>query len=56
MNGRQLGTSRLWGRGYTTVPVTVRKVLGVEDGDALEWLLTEDGEIVVRKLNESGGE
>lgn len=46
----------MWGRGYTTVPVTVRKVLGLEDGDTIEWVMTEDGRIVVRKLAESGGD
>ncbi|MEM0463628.1 AbrB/MazE/SpoVT family DNA-binding domain-containing protein [Pyrobaculum sp.] len=49
---RQLGTSRIWGRGYTTVPVVVRKVLSLSNGDVLEWYMTEDGEIIVKK---SGG-
>ncbi len=50
VKGKQLGISKLWGRGYTTVPVTVRRVLGVSDGDTLEWVLLNDGTIAVRKL------
>ena len=54
---RLLGRSRVWGRGYTTIPVTVRRVLGVEDGDELEWYLTDDGKILVKKqeMIEGGG-
>ena len=44
-----LGKSKVWGRGYTTVPVTVRRVLDVGDGDVLEWYITGDGKIVVKK-------
>ena len=32
----------------TTVPREVRRLLGVKEGDALEWVF-EDGKIVVRK-------
>ena len=46
---RQLGSSRIWGRSYTTVPVVVRRVLGLSNGDELEWYMTEDGEIIVKK-------
>lgn len=44
-----MGTSKVWGRGYTTVPVTVRRVLGVTEGDSIEWILLDDGTIIVRK-------
>ncbi len=46
---RLLGKSRVWGRGYTTIPVTVRRVLGIGNGDELEWYLTEDNKILVNK-------
>jgi len=46
---RLLGKSKVWGRGYTTIPITVRRVLGIEDGDELEWYMTDDGEILVKK-------
>ena len=49
MAERHLGTSKVWGRGYTTVPVTVRRVLGITDGDSIEWVLRDDGTITVRK-------
>ena len=48
-----LGKSRVWGKGYTTVPVTVRKVLGVNNGDEIEWYLADTGDIVVRKCEKS---
>ncbi|RLE82043.1 MAG: hypothetical protein DRJ36_00855 [Thermoprotei archaeon] len=49
---RLLGKSRVWGRGYTTIPVTVRRVLGIEDGDEIEWYMTSNGDIVVKKREE----
>jgi len=52
---RLLGNSRVWGRGYTTIPVTVRRVLGVGDGDEIEWYLTDSGEVLVRKQEKVGG-
>jgi len=37
------------GRYYrTTIPREVRKILGLNSGDSVEWVL-EDGKIVVRK-------
>lgn len=52
---RLLGRSRVWGRGYTTIPVTVRRVLGIEDGDEIEWYLTDDGEVLVKKQEKVKG-
>lgn len=46
---RLLGKSRIWSRGYTTIPVTVRRVLGLKDGDELEWYLNSDGKVFVKK-------
>lgn len=56
MKEKQLGTSKLWGRGYTTVPITVRRVLGVNCGDTIEWVLLDDGTIVVKRLKVSKDE
>lgn len=55
---RLLGKSRIWSRGYTTIPVTVRRVLGIKNGDELEWYLTDDGKVVVKKHEgvKGGGE
>ncbi|RLE91024.1 MAG: hypothetical protein DRN04_13775 [Thermoprotei archaeon] len=50
---RELGRTRVWGRWYTTIPVTVRRVLGLKPGDEIEWILTEQG-IVVRKAQVRG--
>jgi len=45
-----LGRSKLWGKGYTTVPVLVRKLLDVSEGSEIEWVLNEDGSVQVRKV------
>jgi len=51
---RQLSKSRVWGRGYTTIPVTVRRILDLQVGDAVGWFITDEGEIVVRKVKRIG--
>ena len=43
-----IGRTRVWGRGYTTIPDTVRKILELKVGSEVEWVLTEHG-IVVRR-------
>jgi bifunctional DNA-binding transcriptional regulator/antitoxin component of YhaV-PrlF toxin-antitoxin module len=50
---RLLGKSRVWGRGYTTIPVTVRRVLGLCNSDEVEWYMGDNGEVIIRK---AGGE
>jgi AbrB family looped-hinge helix DNA binding protein len=40
-----------WHNGRTTIPREVRAVLGITDGDQIEWIL-ENGEIKVRKGSE----
>jgi len=52
---RLLGRSRVWGRGYTTIPVTVRRVMGIEDGDEIEWYLTDGGVVLVKKQEKVNG-
>ena len=52
---RLIGRSRVWGRGYTTIPVTVRRVLGIESGDRLEWYMNDDGTILIKKQERVGG-
>jgi bifunctional DNA-binding transcriptional regulator/antitoxin component of YhaV-PrlF toxin-antitoxin module len=46
---RVLGWSKVWGRGYTTIPLTVRRFLALENGDVLEWYITDRGEIIIKK-------
>jgi len=48
-----LGKSKVWGRGYTTVPVVVRRVVGISDRDEIEWYLTDTGEVVVKRRGKS---
>jgi len=45
-----LGRSKLWGKGYTTVPVLVRRFLDLSEGSEIEWVLNEDGSVQVRKV------
>lgn len=44
----KLGKTKIWGRSYTTIPITVRKILELENGDSLEWSFI-DGTIVIKK-------
>lgn len=44
-----LGRSKVWGKGNTTVPVLVRRLLDITEGSELEWVLGENDEIIVRK-------
>ena len=45
-----LGRSKLWGKGYTTVPVLVRRLLDISEGSEIEWVLNDDGSVQVRKV------
>ncbi|MFP3044766.1 MAG: hypothetical protein RXO22_09460 [Thermocladium sp.] len=45
-----LGRSKLWGKGYTTVPVLVRRLLDITEGSEIEWILNDNNEIVVKKV------
>lgn len=40
-----LGRSKLWGKGYTTAPVLVRRLLDISEGSEIEWVLNEDGSV-----------
>ncbi|MGC8542867.1 MAG: AbrB/MazE/SpoVT family DNA-binding domain-containing protein [Vulcanisaeta sp.] len=44
-----LARSRVWHNGRTTIPREARAVLGISDGDEVEWVL-ENGEVKVRKV------
>ena len=47
---RVLGKSKLWGKGYTTVPVSVRRLLDISEGSEIEWILNDNNEIVIKKV------
>ena len=53
---RLVGRSRVWGRGYTTIPVTVRRILDLREGDLVEWYMADDGSIFVRPGVGRGGD
>jgi len=46
---RLAGRSKVWGRGYTTIPLTVRVVLDIKPGDVIEWYLSDSGSVVLFK-------
>ena len=46
-----LGRTKSWGRSYTTIPSAVRKILEIENGDEIEWIL-KDKEIIIRKAKD----
>jgi AbrB family looped-hinge helix DNA binding protein len=45
-----LGVTKVTGQGQVTIPKEVREKLTVKSGDWLQFLLTEDGHIVIRKF------
>jgi antitoxin PrlF len=40
---------KITSKGQTTVPLEIRERLGVGPGDSLEYLVGDDGQIVLRK-------
>lgn len=47
MTSREIiDTSTIFQRGKTQVPVEVRKILGIEDGEKIVWIL-DSGKIVI---------
>jgi bifunctional DNA-binding transcriptional regulator/antitoxin component of YhaV-PrlF toxin-antitoxin module len=52
---RLAGRSKVWGRGYTTVPLTVRVILDIKPGDVLEWYLSDTGSVVIFKAQNRYG-
>jgi AbrB family looped-hinge helix DNA binding protein len=48
-----LSRTRVGRNGRTTVPREVRRLLGLGEGDVVEWVY-EDGRVVVRRGGRSG--
>jgi len=46
-----VAVSKIFDRGKTTIPSTVRKKLGVRDGDKLLWIEGSDGKIYVKGVS-----
>ena len=49
VNRRTLGLTKVYNHGKTQIPRDVRRILRIEDGDRVLWVL-EDGKIVVKKI------
>lgn len=47
--------SRITAKSQTTVPQSVRRVLGVQPGDCLEYVI-EGGQVILRKAQETVAE
>jgi len=47
-----LGKTKCWGRSYTTIPSTVRKILEIEKGDQIEWIF-ENNKIIIKKAKDN---
>ncbi|GED33902.1 AbrB/MazE/SpoVT family DNA-binding domain-containing protein [Brevibacillus centrosporus] len=50
---RMVATSRLSARGQVVIPVEIRKLLSLEEGDSVKYILTDDGEIKIAPLKRS---
>ncbi|GGK32709.1 AbrB/MazE/SpoVT family DNA-binding domain-containing protein [Salinarimonas ramus] len=46
-------TSRVTAKGAGTIPEDVRRLLGLEPGSEVEFARTEDGSVVIRKMDAS---
>ena len=47
-------TTRVTNKGQTTIPKELRERYGIEPGDTVEWIETEDG-LAVKKRSQLGG-
>lgn len=47
-------TTKVTDKGQTTIPQAIREKYGIEPGDEVEWVETEDG-VVLRKVANEGG-
>jgi AbrB family looped-hinge helix DNA binding protein len=45
-----LGTSRITSQGQITIPKEVRQKLRLKSGDFVQYLLTVDGHVLIRKF------
>lgn len=42
--------SKVSSKNQVVVPKEVREVLGIQEGDQIQWLIRENGEVYVRKI------
>lgn len=50
---RMVATSRLSAKGQVVIPVEIRKMLSLEEGDSVKYILTEDGDIKIEPYKRS---
>ena len=50
VKARLMGTSSVTVQGQATLPKKIRDMLGIKPGDLLEFLVTDNRTVVVRKL------
>jgi len=47
-------TTKVTDKGQTTIPQDIREKYGIEPGDEVEWVETDDG-VVLKKVADEGG-
>ena len=47
-----LGKTKIWGKGYTTIPNTVRKILELENGCEILWKY-DNQEVTIQKIRDN---
>lgn len=50
---KTVATSKLSAKGQVVIPAEIRKIMGLEDGDSVKYILTNDGEIKIEPLKRS---
>lgn len=46
-----MSQAKITSKGQVTIPVSVRETLGLETGDHIEFVLTENKEVLLRPVN-----
>ncbi|ESQ25618.1 MAG: hypothetical protein JCHSAcid_05550 [uncultured Acidilobus sp. JCHS] len=46
---KALDESKPWGKGYTTAPVPVKRVLETDEDSEIEWVLNDNSKVIARK-------
>jgi len=47
-------TTKVTNKGQTTIPQDIREKYGIEPGDEVEWVETDDGVVLNKVANEGG--
>ncbi|WP_437605706.1 type II toxin-antitoxin system PrlF family antitoxin [Sorangium sp. So ce834] len=49
----KIAVSRITSKGQTTIPETIRRSIGLQAGEQIEWTVTDTGAITIRKTGQS---